>query len=388
MISKKIIKLVKVVKDKALTIDSKNPAFWNLSPEEKDSLILDYLPFTSSYEVITFRNVRSISADIVLRLGYAYAHGTKIVLINDKTNLHKTYQHKHAKPLLRYEWQDFNFSQAIPKSLAETSINNMLFIEYITEVAKKNNLLRFIPKEVWQHLDDYSKDRIEFCKKYNSPTLELLEKFYKLVQKDCLKHKVFFKSPNAKTYFESLAELDFEDACAKHRIADSDRLTPEQQAFLYANARFYDVQIPNFEWRINTRKTKDGYTEEPEQVVGGMSTYDWTKVIYDPRNENQLPAFARHNLIVKSCPSAKLEKDAYNTLMYLIKTLGDNALASGYHRCPECHKIYHETDGCPCGHCEPITFLDADNMFYGIANTYEDYDNTKDFYDLEEDYED
>ena len=200
--------------------------------------------------------------------------------------------------------------------------------------------------------------------------------------------KVF--SPNKKTYFEATAELDFDRDVEEVRLQQGLRpLYADELGFLQKYARAYGVEIPKFQWKVNTRKTDHGYTEEPERVIGGMSNSDWAKVIYDFRNASKgeiLPRNIRQNLTVRECESDRLLREAYFQLKWIMRNLKDSGLMPGYKRCPECHEIYRESDGCPCGHCPSIKFVDADHLFYGISSTYEDYESTADAYEDLEDF--
>jgi hypothetical protein len=52
----------------------------------------------------------------------------------------------------------------------------------------------------------------------------------------------------------------------------------------------------------------------------------------------------------------------------------------GWRRCPECHELYREHEGCECGACPPIHLISADNLFYSNAEAYEDKDGTDSYY--------
>ena len=101
---------------------------------------------------------------------------------------------------------------------------------------------------------------------------------------------------------------------------------------------------------------------------------------YDPKNPNNLPSFARKNLAIKSYENDKLLRDAYTHLKYIIDTFGDNGFDIRYHRCPVCKDIYHEEQGCFCGHCPPLKEIPADKLFYGHSSEFEDMVATKDAY--------
>ena len=61
-----------------------------------------------------------------------------------------------------------------------------------------------------------------------------------------------------------------------------------------------------------------------------------------------------------------------------MKHLKDEGLVPGYKRCPVCHKIYRENEGCE-GHVAPLEQIQADNLFYGIMNEYSDFEAPEDY---------
>jgi hypothetical protein len=227
--------------------------------------------------------------------------------------------------------------------------------------------------------------RIDLCREYNKGDYTFAEQWLKELMKDTIIHGIKMYSPNKKTYYEAIAEVEFDKACDLYRLKKGLRgLNQEELMFLHKFAPAYGIDIPTFKFKINSRKTDHGYTQEPEVAYSSMSTYDWSRVIFDPRNDNNLPSFVRQGLNIRECENEKLLREAYFNLRWIMKHLKDNGLMPGWKRCPHCHKLYKESQGCECGFEQPVEFVQADNMFYGISSTYEDYDSTHDFYTLEE----
>lgn len=199
--------------------------------------------------------------------------------------------------------------------------------------------------------------------------------------KDGLNNNFKVFSPNRKTFFEATAELAFDKDCSMYRLKQGLRnLDAYEIQFLRTYAPAYGVEIPTFKWRINSRKTEHGYTEEPEVCLASMTSNDWATVSYDQRRENNLPYFVRQNLTVHECENNKLLRDAYFQLTWIMKHLKDEGLMPGWKRCPKCHEIYREHEGCECGACPPIEFINADNLFYSNAEAYEDIESTANYY--------
>lgn len=342
------------------------------------------IPYNRLFNEIILRNFITISEDLLNRLTMQYLHGCKITFETPKRNFKKTYLLKHPKEdFYSYTWKPLVLSEAIPKSLAEFKFTfGDKEITYLQAVQNKYiTSAHYMPNEIWEALDDYSKQRIEKCKEYNRGNYADAEQWYKDLMHECIAHKMKMFSPNKKTYYEVTAEIEFEKC--KEVLPEGLRpLNQEELCFLHKYAPAYGVEIPKFMWRYNTRKTDHGYTEEPERVYGGMSNTDWTRVIYDSRNDNNLPKNIRGNLRVQSMDNNKLIRDAYTQLVWLMKHMKDEALMPGYKRCPVCHEIYRESQGCECGACPGYDFIPADNLFYGDSSSYEDYDSTRETYSI------
>ena len=373
---KRIVKCTKVQPKGAITLDRNNTIFQFMEGFE---IYQDYFPYNKIYENIYIKNFTTIPAELLSYLTNQYLHGAEIVFETPIKHFSKSYKLPKCKGFYSYTWEPFNLSNPIPKSLANFVLTyegkQMSYLDAIKTL--KNT--KYIPNEIWNALDTYSQARIEKCKEYNKGNYSLAEIWYKQLMKDCNKCDMKMYSPNKKTYYEAIAEDKFE--CELETLKEGLRpLSADEIVFLKKYAPAYGVEIPMFTYRINSRKTEHGYTEEPERIRG-MSNTDWDRVIYDPRKENNLPKNVRKGLVAQSFENSKLLRDAYFNLIYIMKHLKDEGLMPGWKRCPKCHEIYRESEGCECGECPPIKYVMADNLFYGTASGYEDYDDTKDIYD-------
>lgn len=381
---KNIIRFQIIKPEGKVTIDAYNP---DLKVMELKDILDMYLPYTKLFEHITIKNFVSIPEALLNRLTNQYLHGAEIEFVTPSRSFDKTYQVRRSRPFYTYKWTPYDLSMPMPRSLAEFKIKFQGKETTYLDAVKTLTSVRYIPNELWLALDAYSKAQIAKCRDYNRGDYDYAEQWFKELMKDCMHNNLKMFSPNKKTYFEAMAEIRFEKECEDTQLEKGLRpLNNYELAFLRYYAPAYGVEIPKFQWRINTRKTEHGYTEEPERVTGGMSTEDWNRVIFDPRNENNLPMPVRQNLNIREYDNDKLLRDAYFQLKWIMKHLKDEGLMPGYKRCPKCHEIYRESEGCECGYCQSVEFVPADNLFYGISSTYEDYEATDSAYDHLEDF--
>lgn len=383
---KNIVKFAITEPKGKLTIDYYNELFQETELVE----FLDmYLPYTKLYQKISVKNFNNIPMELLNRLTNQYLHGVEIEFVTPKRNFHNVYKLKEFKPFYTYKWVPLDLTKPIPRSLANFEFTyNGKPTTYLNAV-KTLTSTKFLPSDIWNALDVYSKQQIDKCREFNRGEYAYAEEWYKQLTKDCMPFNMKVYSPNEKTYYEALAEVNFNRACADAVLPDGQRpLNVEELCFLQKYASAYGVEIPQFQWKVNSRKTNHGYTQEPERVYCGMSTSDYNRVIFDPRNDNNLPKFVRQGLYVQSCESSKLLRDAYYQLVWIMKHLKDDGLMPGWKRCPVCHELHRENDGCSCGYDMPIEFVSADKLFYGISNAYEDYDSTLSAYDDLDELED
>lgn len=378
---KNIVRFNVVKPQGRVTIDASNPDFKYL---EFEDVLNQLLPYTRLFEEIIIKNFTVIPENLLNRLTNQYLHGACVTFNVPAKRFLKSYKTPHFKALYAYSWKPLDLTAPVPKSLAEFVFEFKGKKTTYLNAIKTLTSTKYLPTEIWNALDVYSRQQIDKCRKYNRGDYSLAEVWFKDLMKDHMQNGLKVFSPNRKTYFEAIAEIDFDRDCSMYQLRKGLRpLTPAELTFLRQYAPAYGVEIPTFKWKINSRKTDHGYTEEPEVCLVHMSSDDWTKVSYDPRNENNLPAFVRQNLVIHECENDKLLRDAYFQLIWIIKNLKDEGLMPGWKRCPECHEIYREHEGCECGACQPITFINADNLFYSNAEAYEDIESTEQYYQNE-----
>lgn len=370
--SKKIIKISKMNYEKELVLDYDISKILDIPFE---LYVKESINNMLAYKQINIVNCTFVSANIVSAITPAYLAGT-IISINGRKFVNPNPKYRYS-----YQWIDFN-RNAIPKALAEFKVGQSTFLAELQKV--KGN---YLPNNLWLAIDDYSQERIAKCVEYNKFDFACAEQWYKeLMNMNNKKFHIY--SPNEKTWFEHKAETWFEKSLKDYQLQPGLRaLDADELAFLKKYASAYGIEIPEFQWRYNYHKTKHGYTTEPEIITGGASLSDLAKCYVDPRNKGKqetLPRSIREDYMIKTCDNDKLIRDAYFQLMYLMRLKDDSFLMPGYKRCPICHQIYRESEGCE-GHIEPITLINANNLFYGIGSEFHDIDAEQEYLEQQED---
>ena len=373
---KYVVKIEKVIPDKKLIIDFFNPDIQEQGIEE---FVKAYLPYTTLYTVVEIKNFINIPAVLLERLTNQYLHGTEISIETPKQHFKQVYKCPKARGFYRYNWAPFSLSDPIPKSLANFKFTyNGKETTYLDAIQTLPNT-RYIPNDIWNALDVYSRERIDTCRKYNEGVYSFAEEWFKQLTKDAIQHNMRVISPNKKTYFEAIAELDFERQLKDNYTLQAGlrNLTEEELTFLHKYAPAYGVAIPQLVTRINTRKTKHGYTQEPEIVVTQLTESDYNRTLRDDRlreKGTQLPWHVRRTLMPQVSDNQRLLREAYANLIWIMRhasQLPNNGLIDGYARCPHCHQIYHEAVGCDCEQTPAVEFLSTPNLFYSDAGSYE-----------------
>lgn len=379
---KQIIKFTKVQSQGKITIDAYNPMFKELG---LDAFLNDLLPYSKILAQISIKNFLTLPKSLISHLTNQYLHGAEIIIETPARKFRKTYKLGNSKPLYSYQWVPLDLTAPMPKSLASFKFTyNGQETTYLDAI-KTLTSTKYLPNEIWNALDIYSQQMIAKCREYNQGNYASAEEWFKTLMKDCMQANIRIYSPNEKTYYEATAEIQFDKDCAELQLQEGLRpLNNRELIFLKKYAPAYGVEIKKFMWHDNSRKTNHGYTVEPEVVMAGMSANDWSRATFDPRNANrnveQLPKFVRRGLRVNSNDNDKLLREAYFQLLWIMKNLKDEGLMPGYKRCPHCHEIYKESQGCECGYERSIEFVQADNLLYGIASTYEDIDSMEETY--------
>ena len=348
-------------------LDRYAPAFQENDVEE---VIKQLLPYNRLYEQVFMKNWNSVPAVLLERLTLQYLHGAEIIFELPKANYLKTFKYAQGRPeIYKYEFKPLDWTR-LPKTVAYHKVTvdgkEKSIIEVLSSL--KNG---YIPNPVWVAVDKIAQTRIEQCQAFNRGYYPAAERWYKRLMYDYMQmgRKVF--SPNKKTYYEVIAEVDFARNLKSIQIPVEDQITEDQLLWLQHYAPAYGVEIPKFTYRVNSRKTDHGWTEEPEVCFTPMTDSEIQTCLYDYRNDN-LPANVRKGLWKRSVDCPKYIKDAYDTLKYLMQ-FGTEFLMPDWHICPICGDVYHEERGCDnCGKDKDVEFLSADNQFYSNALAYED----------------
>lgn len=412
-----------------IVIDMHNPIFnvEGLTLDDTTALLeqvyAELLPTGRIFERITLKNFDHLESELLKRLTMPYIFGSEIVIDTPKKHFNMTYHNDHPRKYYRYTFKDLDLSAPIPKSLANFKFEfNGTPTTYLQAISHLTST-RYLPNEIWKALDQYSQQRINEMKAHNMGGYDIAEQWYKQLIKDTQKTPIKVYSPNKKSYFEAMAELNFTKDCQQYRLQDNEQpLTQEQLDYLHKYAPIYGLEIPTLKYRYATRKTEHGWTCEPEICHCGMSTNDYNQTTFDGRNRNKyntmpniksnveydarnnnykinskittheynheidnpqrqpMPHNIRDGLRIREIDNDKMLLDTYNNLKWIIENMGDDALMPNWKRCPHCGKLYNIHDGCECGAIPPIEFINADNLFYSNASTYEDYESTRETY--------
>ena len=358
----------KVTASGELYIDRYAPMF---QVDDVEYAIKQIIPYNYLYAKVTVKNWNSVPAVLLERLTMQYLHGAEIVFELPKANYLKTFKYAQGKPeLYTYTFKPLDWTR-LPKAVAyhKLTLNGK---ETTILEALNNRKTGYIPNPVWVAVDKVAQKRIAQCQEYNRGYYPAAERWYKRLMYDymCMDRKVF--SPNKKTWYEVTAEVDFLRNVKNLQIPVEDQITEDQILWLQHYAPAYGVDIPKFSYRVNSRKTDHGWTEEPEVCFTPMTDSEVNACIYDYRNDNNLPANVRKGLWKRTMDCPKFIKDAYDTLKYLMQ-FGEEFLMPEWHICPVCGDVYHEERGCEnCGKEKDVEFLSADNQFYSNALSYED----------------
>lgn len=348
-------------------LDRYAPAFQENDVEE---VIKQLLPYNRLYEQVFVKNWNSVPAILLERLTLQYLHGAEIIFELPKANYLKTFRYEQGKgEIYAYDFKPLDWTK-LPSAVAYHKLTVDGKQTTILEILS-NRRTGYIPNPVWVAVDKVAQRRIEQCQAFNRGNYAAAERWYKRLMYDymLMGRKVF--SPNKKTWYEVTAEVDFARNVRNLQIPVEECITEDQLLWLQHYAPAYGIEIPKFTYRINSRKTDHGWTEEPEMCVTPMTDAEVQTCIYDYRNDN-LPANVRKGLWKRSMDCPKFIKEAYDSLKYLMQ-FGEEFLMPEWHICPICGDVYHEERGCDnCGKDKDVEFLSADNQFYSNALAYED----------------
>lgn len=228
-------------------------------------------------------------------LAFYYGVGTEIVIG------HRVFKNKKPNTLLKYQYTKrsglTNHAKKYFKEGKFTVYGLYKYNGYVAENVIASN------KRAWQYA----------------------ESFYKLVYKTFRNDEIVrVYSPNAKTYWEAEAEIEYTHDMQDIK-GDDNILTKEQQTELDTLRKYYDIPSDTYYTWIIKRQTDNGYTEEPQI----LTAYE-AKTLY---SEEKKSANAQRFISTKEIPSSKLAYNNYQ-LLQAYKEMG--ILKEGYSMCPIC----------------------------------------------------
>lgn len=292
-------------------------------------------------QIIVKAQGKYLTAGLLTAITPCYLRGSKIVINGVEFPV------CNKNPQYFFVWQD-----KVPSSLPN----------YLKE-AYANFKLR---GDLYKELVQWNQERIELAKRYSKFKWALAEDFYKEVFKTFY-GKLKVLSPNKKTFFEATAEIELDNW-----IKPSAPLTKEEQEYLDLHTAKQYVKalgLPDTTFQISSkhRITEHGITDEPiltckqdiannlvasffkNKHKGGEKSTQWNSTastyIVSHTKERENIAMLKWYL---SLPREQLEE----------------FFLPGWHFCPVCGKLFHETEGCLDNnngyHIDPIEFVPYD----------------------------
>lgn len=288
---------------------------------------------------------RYLTEILIKTITPAYLRGTKITVNGIEFPICS------RNPQYFYQWQD-----RVPSSLPEHLKN-----------AYRNYNLR---EALYQELVEWNQSRIARATEASKFKWFLAEDFYKQLFKSLPNIKVL--SPNKKTFYEAMAELDIESI-----LRPQSALTDEEQSYLnFAEVnnyiRAFGLQNTSVMLGTHHRTTPHGTTDEPILI----SAYDIQQAVtassFNRKDGRELEGYvdddgfevkswnSSHSAIV-TLPAKQREN--IETLKWFLsqpKDIQTEFLMPGWHFCPECGRLYHENEGCYDGdvcHVPEIEFV-------------------------------
>lgn len=243
--------------------------------------------------------------------------------------------------------------------------------------------------DLYNELLAWNQKRIELAKEASKFKWHFAEQFYKDIYKTF--HKTLrVQSPNKKTFFEATAELDFANWCPQ-----AQPLTEAEERNLHIiNTQNYNrafgLQSTEIQFSYRHRTTKHGTTEEitlvsDADIHGAITSDAYMKHTNQQRegyvNDEGFEVFTWLNKSKTTVSSHTKERENILSIKWILslpKNQQEELLLPGWHFCPVCNKLYHETEGCytfdrngnEIIHIEPVTFLS-----YNENHSEEDEDN-------------
>lgn len=263
----------------------------------------------------------------------AYLRGTQIIVNGIKFPV------CNCNPQYFYTWQD-----KVPASLP-THLKDA-FYSYNLRGA------------LYQELVEWNQSRIALATEKSKFKWSVAEEFYKQLFKALTPKRIKVLSPNKKTFFEAMAEMDVEAY-----LQPQAPLTKEEEQFLVMAdlknyIRAFGLQDTTVRIGTHHRTTKHGTTDEPCVI----SSYDIEMAVtaqsFNRKDNREVEGYVDdEGFEVKSWNSASSavvtchgkERENIETLKWFLsldKATQEEFLLPGWRFCPVCGKLYHEIDGC------------------------------------------
>ena len=242
-------------------------------------------------------------------------------------------------PQYFYQWQD-----KVPSTLPE----------HLKEAYRNFNLRGAL----YQELVDWNQSRIAKATEASKFKWSLAEQFYKDLFKALTPKHIRVQSPNKKTFYEAMAELDLESV-----LRPQAPLTVEEQTYLDIAelnnyVRAFGLQDTSVMIGSHHRTTPHGTTDEPILISAYEVQMAITASSFNRKDNREVEGYINDDgFEVKSWNSSgsatitlpAKQRENIEALKWFLsqpKDIQTEFLIPGWHFCPVCGKLYHELDGC------------------------------------------
>lgn len=290
---------------------------------------------------------RYLTEILIKTITPAYLRGTKITVNGIEFPVCS------RNPQYFYQWQE-----RIPSSLPE----------HLKEAYKSFRLRG----NLYQELVEWNQSRIARATEASKFKWFLAEDFYKQLFKALTPAHIKVLSPNKKTFYEAMAELDVENV-----LRPQSALTDEEQSYLnFAEVnnyiRAFGLQDTSVMLGTHHRTTPHGTTDEPILISGYDIQQAVTASSFNRKDGRDLEGYIDDDgFEVKSWNSSHSynvtlpakQRENIETLKWFLsqpKDIQTEFLMPGWHFCPECGRLYHENEGCYDGdicHIPEVEFV-------------------------------
>lgn len=256
-------------------------------------------------------------------------------------------------PQYFYQWQD-----KVPSTLPE----------HLKEAYKSFNLRG----SLYQELVEWNQSRIARATECSKFKWHLAEQFYKDLYKALTPQHIKVLSPNKKTFYECIAELNIENVLRPQKPLNKEEQTYLDIAKLKNYVKAFGLQDTSIRLGVRHRTTPHGTTEEPILVSSYDIQMSVTANSFNRKDNREIEGYINDDgFEVKIWNSTGFnnvnlpykERENIETLKWFLsqpKDIQEEFLMPGWHFCPICGKLYHENEGCYDGdicHITEIEFI-------------------------------